>query len=63
LQAWARRACPRLWEFPGAVQDFWARAIEPHRLDPAIHDGQAIRDLAVATSKLNRPSDPRFASP
>src|SRR5215831_8044431 len=44
----------RLGEFPGAVQNFGAGAIEPRRPIPSIHNRQAIRNLAVAAAELDR---------
>src|SRR6476646_2142072 len=43
----------RLREFPCAVQDFRARAIEPHGVVPALPDRQTIRNLAVAAAELD----------
>src|SRR5580658_7703468 len=43
----------RLGELPFAVQDFGARSIEPHRVIPALHDWQAVRNLAVAAAELH----------
>src|SRR4029434_5330798 len=43
----------RLPEFPCAVQDFRARAIETHHVVPARHGRQAVGDLAVAVAELD----------
>src|SRR5258708_24698401 len=43
----------RLREFPGAVQDLGARAIEPHGVIPALHDRQAVWNLAVTSAELD----------
>src|SRR5690606_23879259 len=42
-----------LRKFPGAVQDFGARTIEPHQVVPALHGRQAIGNLAVTTAELD----------
>ena len=57
LRAWrARGSIHRLGlrELPRAVQDFRTRAVEPHRVVPAIHDRQAVRNFAVAAAELDR---------
>jgi hypothetical protein len=53
----------RLREFPCAVQDFGARAIEPHHLVPALHDRQAVGNLASQPPNwtATEPSVPLFA--
>jgi hypothetical protein len=38
---------------PFAVQDLGARAIEAHQVIPALHDRQAVGDLAVAAAELD----------
>src|SRR5258706_14791362 len=43
----------RLREFPSALQNFSARPIEPHDVIPVLHDGQAVRNLAVAAAELD----------
>ena len=43
----------RLREFPYAVQDFGARAKEPHLVIPARLSRQPIRNLAVRSAELN----------
>src|SRR6266404_8249195 len=43
----------RLREFPCAVEDFGARAIEAHHVIPAWHGWQAVADLAVAAAELD----------
>jgi len=43
----------RLREFPFAVPDFGARPIEPDRVVPALHDRQAVRNLAVTGAELD----------
>src|SRR6266568_2659299 len=52
----AATSCHRLWlrEFPFAIQDFGARAVEPHRVVPSLYDRQTVRHLAVATAELDR---------
>ena len=45
------RAAPR--ERPSAVQDLGARTVEAHRVVPALHDRQAVGDLAVAAAELD----------
>src|SRR6267378_8194521 len=49
-------SCHGLWlrEFPFAIQDFVARAVEPHGVIPALHDRQTVRHLAVASAELDR---------
>ena len=42
-----------LRELPLAAQDFGARTIEAHRVVPAVHDRQAVRNLAVAAAELD----------
>src|ERR1044072_3563871 len=43
-----------LGKFPFAVKDLVARAIEAHHVGPALHDRDAIRNLAVASAELHR---------
>src|SRR6478752_2247324 len=43
----------RFREFPTTVQDFGARPVEPHGVIPALHDRQAVGQLAVAAAKLD----------
>jgi len=38
-------------ELPGAIEDFDARAIQPHCVVPAGHRHEAIRNLAVAAAE------------
>src|SRR6516164_7067555 len=42
-----------LWKYPGAIEDFWLRAKEAHRVVPVLHDWQAIGNFAVAPAELN----------
>ena len=53
----------RLREFPLAVEDFLARAIEPHGVVPPLHDRQAVRNLAVAAAELDGDRCPGLSSP
>ena len=43
----------RFWELPLAVQNFGARAIKPYGVIPALHDWQAIGDLAIAATEVD----------
>ena len=43
----------RLGESPYAIEDFGSRAKEAHRVVPALHDRQAVGDLAVAAAELD----------
>ena len=44
-----------LWlrKLPSAVQDLRARAVEAHAIVPALHDRQAVLDLAVTAAELD----------
>src|SRR5882672_7276543 len=49
-------SCHGLWlrEFPFAIQDFGARAVEPDGVIPALCGRQTVRHLAVASAELDR---------
>ncbi len=40
-------------ELPASFQDFLARSVHPCGVVPALDDGQAVRDLAVASAELD----------
>src|SRR3974390_1202538 len=50
----------RFGEFPGSVQNLGSRAIEPGHVIPAVHDGQAVGDLAIAAAELDGDRTARF---
>jgi hypothetical protein len=41
-------------KLPTSIENFGARTIEAHHVIPALHDRQAVRNLAVATAELDR---------
>ena len=43
----------RFRKLPSSVEDFFARAIEPHRVVPAGHYREPVRNLAVPAAELN----------
>jgi hypothetical protein len=48
-----------LQHFPGTIRDFGARPMEPHRVVPARHDRQTVRDGRLG-SACSRSLTPKF---
>lgn len=44
----------RCWKFPIAGENFWPGTVIPHDVVPALHRGQAVRNLAITAAELDR---------